>query len=289
MANWFEEFRSRTHSFDMTLLAKKRQQQRGGSKASRFARMFRSKSEEGMQNEGGSNSPPSPSTTDAQSPGAPRRRRMMRIVRNDESAGEEYENPYLVRHYTKEYWEQQMEEARALQLNVNVPYTTNSDHTILKKHHSADAPASPPIETDPLEHGSPQINRHACFRDEVEVMEFKADQKISKQMVRKRRERLLDSNSDNDNESTSPSPPPFKQIVQKQRSNEYGLAKQLSVEEDEINSSDADEEPKKRSSKTGGLRKLFTRHHHDSVDALCESVEELNLDIVVEPSSLVQA
>ena len=134
----------------------------------KIGRLFRSKSEQGIKSEGKSSPSGSP-RTDAQP-----RRRLLRVVRDDQSVGEEWENPHVVRRYSKHYWESQMSEAQALQQAECVPYTVNCEHTILKKTQSQS--------TDSENEGntSPSIGKHACFKEQVQVIEFVDKEKITK-------------------------------------------------------------------------------------------------------------
>ena len=134
----------------------------------KLGRLFRSKSEQGLKSEGKSSPSGSPRTDSHP------RRRLLRVVRDDQSVGEEWENPHVVRRYSKHYWETQMSEAQALQKPECVPYTVNSDHTILKKTQSQS--------TDSENEGntSPSIGKHACFKEQVQVIEFVDKEKITK-------------------------------------------------------------------------------------------------------------
>lgn len=58
------------------------------------------------------------------------RRRFARVLHDEERWGEEYENPYVVRHLSKGYWERQQEEARKkLGESDHVPYSVNRYNT----------------------------------------------------------------------------------------------------------------------------------------------------------------
>ena len=118
----------------------------------------------------------------------------MRVVRNQESEGEEYENPHLVRRYTKEYWQaQQLQKSQSLEMSPdpeNLPYTV-SGHTILKKHSSGgDSDSSPPC------------TKHACFKEDIEVFEFDKKSKIKKKMFFRHQERLIDSSEEDGDSDT---------------------------------------------------------------------------------------
>jgi len=183
MASCFD-FRMRTSSFDLHSLAR-------GNKMARFSRLFRSKSETDAL----VTSPKqSPKTSPKVSPGAPRRRRFVRVVRNAESEGEEYENPHIVRKYSKSYWEQtQMPKSMSLEEGVDrpLPYTV-SGNTILKKHGSVDSDSSPPTEP-----------RHAIFKEDVQVIEFDKKEKIKKRICYMHDEKLQDSSDDTDTSSSN--------------------------------------------------------------------------------------
>lgn len=185
MASCFD-FRMRTSSFDLHQLAR-------STKMARFSRLFRSKSESDALL---SSSPTSPKASPkAVSPGNPHRRRFVRVVRNAESEGEEYENPHIVRKYSKEFWEStQMPKSQSLEtVDRPLPYTV-SGNTILKKHGSVDsAEGSPPTSA-----------RHAIFSEDVQVIEFDKREKIKKRICYMHDEKLQDSSDDTDTSSSNP-------------------------------------------------------------------------------------
>ena len=93
------------------------------------------------------------------SPDATPRRRFVRVVRDNQHVGEEYQNPHVIRRYTKGFWEENnIRKASSLEdTSRPLPYTV-SGHTILKKHSFP--------ETDCLAH------KRATFKNEVLVIEF---------------------------------------------------------------------------------------------------------------------
>lgn len=180
MASCFD-FRMRTSSFDLHHLTR-------GTKMARFSRLFRSKSESDAILQ-------SPKTSPKPSPGAPHRRRFVRVVRNAESEGEEYENPHIVRKYSKDYWEQtQMHKSVSLEgVDRPLPYTV-SGNTILKKHGSVDSgDNSPPSE----------VRHNLIFKEDVQVIEFDKKEKIKKRICYMHDEKLQDSSDDTDTSSSN--------------------------------------------------------------------------------------
>ena len=154
--------RGRARSFDLHQLTA------AEKKPSLLTRLFRSRSDDHMKRS--HSSPPiSPKPSPKASPcGAPRRR-FLRVVRDDDSAGEEYVNPHVIRKYNRKYFEdkymcksQSLDESRSSSLSPpkDRPYSV-SGHTILKKYHSLDDTS--------LDTASP---KHATFKEEVEVVEF---------------------------------------------------------------------------------------------------------------------
>jgi len=182
MASCFD-FRMRTSSFDLHQLTR-------GTKMARFSRLFRSKSESDAILT-------SPKSSPKPSPGAnPHRRRFVRVVRNAESEGEEYENPHVVRKFSKDYWEQTQMLPKSMSLEEGVdrplPYTV-SGNTILKKHGSLDSSDSPPSEArQPL-----------IFKEDVQVIEFDKKEKIKKRICYMHDEKLQDSSDDTDTSSST--------------------------------------------------------------------------------------
>jgi len=183
MAHCFE-FRMRTSSFDLHQLAT-------GHKLARISRLFRSKSQDEVKSLRSPTGSPTQSPTPTQK--APARRRFVRVVKNQECEGEEYENRHLVRRYTREYWEeQQLEKSKSVDCQYDpdhLPYTV-SGHTILKKHPSVDSDSSPPV------------TKHACFKEDIEVIEFDKKSKIKKQMFHRFQDKLVDSSDDGTDSDT---------------------------------------------------------------------------------------
>jgi hypothetical protein len=131
-----------------------------------FSRLFRSKSADSKKK--ALKAAQKSSSVDA----APRRR-FIRVVRDSEHVGEEYQNPHVIRRYTKGYWEEhQMRKASSLEdTSRPLPYTV-SGHTILKKHSFP--------ESDCLAH------KRATFKNEVQVIVFSKLEKTAtcKRMTR---------------------------------------------------------------------------------------------------------
>ena len=182
MASCFD-FRMRTHSLDLHTLS-------SGTRLAKLSKLFRSRSDGNMKGYPGSSPSVSPGTSPKSSPAQPPRRRLMRVVRDGQRKGVEYENPHVIRKYTQEYVERQyLTKSVSLEDGTNqLPYTVTG-HTILKKHSSLDDSESSP----------PPLHKHASFREEVEIIEFdkKGRQKIEKGRYT-RRERLHDSDSEYD-------------------------------------------------------------------------------------------
>ncbi len=163
MANCFD-FRQRTTSFDLHNIGR-------ATKMSLLSKLFRSKSDGQMKVKKSPRSSPctSPRGSPRGSPGAPPRRRFVRVVRDDQSEGEEYVNPHVVRKYNPGFWEKHhICKSQSLDEDVNrpLPYTV-SGHTILKKHHSIDS-----AEHSDEESPNPDNERHAKFKDDVEILEY---------------------------------------------------------------------------------------------------------------------
>lgn len=132
-----------------------------------FSRLFRTKSADSKKK--ALKAAPKSSSMDA----VPRRR-FVRVVRDSEHVGEEYQNPHVIRRYTKGFWEenQQMRKASSLEdTSRPLPYTV-SGHTILKKHSFP--------ESDCLAH------KRATFKNEVQVIVFSKLEKTAtcKRMTR---------------------------------------------------------------------------------------------------------
>ena len=175
------DFRMRTSSFDLHQLAQRR-------KLAKFSKLFRSRSEGSVRLE-------SPKTSPKASPkGSPTnvtRRRFVRVVKDNEAAGEEYENPHVIRRYTQEYLrEQWAQKAQDTFDEDNLPYIV-SGHTILKKHASGDRTESPTGDQSPMQ-------KHASFKDEVQVIEFDKKGKVKACSICMTVARLQDSDEEGD-------------------------------------------------------------------------------------------
>ena len=135
-----------------------------------LSKLFRSKSDTNVKTARDSprESPSaSPRTSPRGSPGAPPKRRFMRVVRDDNAAGEEYVNPHVVRKYNYGFWEKQhmLKKSHSLEERDRpLPYTVTG-HTILKKHNSMD-------ENQPTSSSPPGEKKHAKFKEVVEVVEY---------------------------------------------------------------------------------------------------------------------
>lgn len=119
-----------------------------------FSRLFRSKPTEQKKKPQKFSS--SQSTKSSES--APKRR-FVRVIRDNEHTGEEYENPHVIRRYTKSYWEEN-NQRMACSLDDSrgsLPYTV-SGHTILKKHS--------------FEDNNCLAQKKATFNSEVEIFMF---------------------------------------------------------------------------------------------------------------------
>ena len=173
MANCFDDIRERSSSFDLHDISKGRDQHDGGhhNKPSLLAKLFRSISENSMRKKSPSTSPAS-SPKNSPKPGSntTRRRRFVRVIKNDEQIGEEYVNPHVVRKYEKGFWETNYikKSASLEEPRRPLPYTV-SGPTILKKAHSVDSSdhqaASPS--------GTPPLSTKSCkFNEEVEIIEY---------------------------------------------------------------------------------------------------------------------
>jgi len=178
MASCFD-FRMRANSLDLHTVH--------GTRLAKLTRLFRSRSEGSVK---GGSPAGSPADSPKSSPAQPPRRRFMRVIRDGQRKGEEYENPHVIRKYTQEYVERQfLTKSVSLEEGTNqLPYTVTG-HTILKKHSSLDDSESSP----------PPLLKHASFKEEVEILEFdvKCRDKLEKGRYT-RRERLHDSDSEYD-------------------------------------------------------------------------------------------
>ncbi|KAI0238633.1 hypothetical protein LSAT2_010633, partial [Lamellibrachia satsuma] len=185
------DFRSRTHSLD---LAQAKQHQ----SLARLSRLFRSKSDSSVKKIGAAEaSSPSKAAGSAPSAPAPARRRLMRVVRDAQSEGLEYENPHVIRKYTAGFWEQSnVEKEAATEGGASdakpLPYTV-CGHTILKKHGSVDSNEDSP----------PCIHKHTSFNEEVTIMEYDKKGKIKTGQWAKllQRQRLNDTDEECDSDS----------------------------------------------------------------------------------------
>lgn len=95
----------------------------------------------------------------------PARRRFCRVIKNKESEGEEFENPHVVRKYTREFVEKQQTEcweARKYHSLDERPYEiTGVDHPILKRQVSLDLEDAHHENTE----------KHAHFSEHVDVFD----------------------------------------------------------------------------------------------------------------------
>ena len=205
------------------------------NKLSKLSKLFRSKSEQGLK----CSPSQSPSASPKNSPSGPPRRRLLRVIRDNESEGEEWENPHVIRRYSQRYWEKQNAEARALQHSVSLPYDVNTDQSILKKATSTESDNEAMSGTDP---SSPTLNKKsASFKEEVEVIEFVYRERIAKHAHNIHAAKLGASDDEvfhSDNEIQV-----FKKSERKERMKEFQFAKQNSFEEDdeEVDSSEKSE------------------------------------------------
>ena len=85
-------------------MAAARQTPVNNTKRSFLAKLIRSISESSMRKKSPSASPAA-SPKNSPKPGTQRRRRFVRVIKNDEQVGEEYVNPHVVRKYEKGFWE----------------------------------------------------------------------------------------------------------------------------------------------------------------------------------------
>ena len=182
MASCFD-FRMRTSSFDLHQLAQRR-------KMAKFGKLFRSRSEGSVRPDSPKSSPKSsPKTSPKGSPTAVTRRRFVRVVKDNEAVGEEYDNPHIIRRYTKEYLQEQWSQRSSDTFDEdNLPYNV-SGHTILKKHASGDRTESPTGDQSPMQ-------KHASFKDEVQIIEFDKKGKVKACSVCTHVVRLQDSDEE---------------------------------------------------------------------------------------------
>ena len=189
------DFRSRTHSLD---LAQAKQHQ----SMALLSRLFRSKSDSSVKKLGTADASSSSSPSKSAGQCAPQpRRRLMRVVRDAQSEGLEYENPHVIRKYTAGFWEQTNVEREAAAAATcedasdettcrPLPYTVYG-HTILKKHGSVDSNEDSP----------PCIHKHTSFNEEVTIMEYDKKGKIKTGHWAKVLQRLNDTDEECDSDS----------------------------------------------------------------------------------------
>jgi len=183
MASCFD-FRLRTTSFDLHQLTQRH-------KISKLGKLFRSQSEGSVRSTSPKGSPKqSPKQSPRESPTGVVRRRFIRVVRNEESPAEEYENPHVIRRYTQEYLQEQWAAQQSSESfdDENLPYMV-SGHTILKKHTSGERTESPTGDQSPM-------TKHTSFKEEVEVFEFNKKDKIKTCSICTHTERLQDSDEE---------------------------------------------------------------------------------------------
>ena len=199
--------------------------QDGKMKFTKFSKLFRSKSEQRIV------SKPGPKKTAATA--TPTKRRFLRVVRDNEHEGEEFENQHIIRRYTQDYWSKQMEEARRLQHATSLPYDVNSDHTILKKSHSADSDTEGCSECAT---SSPSlVMKKASFKEQVQVFEFYGSESIKKKAFQLLETKLVDSEDESSSgvvTSSCDDELAFRSTACIARKNEYKLAKQLSFDDE---------------------------------------------------------
>ena len=113
----------------------------------------------------------------------------MRVVRDGDSSGEEYENPHVIRKYSQKYAHTRyaMKKSQSLEEDCPLPYKV-SGHTILKKHSSFEQSGHQVTESPDQ---SPPSSKHASFKNEVEVIEFDRKEKIQKRCCFTHREQLV--------------------------------------------------------------------------------------------------
>ena len=186
MASCFD-FRMRTSSFDLHQLSQRR-------KLIKISKLFRTRSEDSVKDKGDSpkSSPKqSPRESPKGSPSDVVRRRFVRVVRNEESAGEEYENPHIIRRYTQDFLQEQWSQRVSGSFDEdNLPYSV-SGHTILKKHSSTERTESPTGSDDQV-----QDRKHASFKEEVQIIEFDKKGKVKACSICTHTERLQDSDDE---------------------------------------------------------------------------------------------
>ena len=172
MAHCFD-MRERSSSFDLHDIRKgdtdATDGQDGHHKPSFLAKLIRSISENSMRKKSPSASPAT-SPKNSPKPGSQRRRRFVRVIKNDEQVGEEYVNPHVVRKYEKGFWENKyMRKSASLdEPQRPLPYTVNGP-TILKKAHSMDSSSEHPESPS----GTPPMSAKSCkFNESVEIIEY---------------------------------------------------------------------------------------------------------------------
>ena len=177
MAHCFD-MRERSSSFDLHDIRKDTDEHDGSGspdasqqhKRSFLAKLIRSISENSMRKKSPSASPAA-SPKNSPKPGTQRRRRFVRVIKNDEQVGEEYVNPHVVRKYEKGFWESKyMRKSASLdEPQRPLPYKVTGP-TILKKAHSMDSSEQSTTESPS---GTPPLSAKSCkFNEDVEVIEY---------------------------------------------------------------------------------------------------------------------
>jgi hypothetical protein len=186
MAGCLPDFRMRASSFDMHQLAQRH-------KLAKFTKLFRSRSDTNVKSSpAGSPVPGSPKNSPMSSPGGPPRRRFMRVVKDAERQGEEYENPHVIRRYTPRFVDEKWNSMD----DVPLPYDPQED-SILKKGLSVDTTLSAGSEGSTGERSPPACEKHASFKEEVEIIEYDKKGKIQTCHCLTHKEKLHDD-SDSD-------------------------------------------------------------------------------------------
>eukprot|EP00914_Ancora_sagittata_P000793 GHVO01002157.1.p1 GENE.GHVO01002157.1~~GHVO01002157.1.p1 ORF type:complete len:281 (+),score=57.54 GHVO01002157.1:86-928(+) len=187
------DFRMRASSFDMHQLAQRH-------KLAKFTKIFRSRSDTNVKGSPSSSPLVSPKDSPMGSPGGQPRRRFARVVKDAERKGEEYENPHVIRRYTPGYVEEKfvpLQKWNSTEEACALPYDPQED-SILKKGLSVDTTLS--VSDGSTGERSPPIagcEKHASFKEEVEIIEYDKKVKIQKCVCLTHKERLHDD-SDSD-------------------------------------------------------------------------------------------
>lgn len=238
------DFRMRASSFDMHQLAQRH-------KLAKFTKIFRSRSDTNVKGSSSAGSSPlvSPKDSPTNSPGGQPRRRFARVVKDAERQGEEYENPHIIRRYTPGYVEEKfvpmqkwnsMEEASAL------PYDPQED-SILKKGLSIDTTlsASEGSTGEQSPPASSSCEKHASFKEEVDVIEYDKKGKIQKCVCLKHKERLHDD-SDSDFLEDLPEDDKENSSPEEEKSLKDASLKDIVNAEKAVNRDDDDETPQRQ-------------------------------------------